>query len=215
MVAGRDNCGKGSARLHGSATQSQPVEDHQYLSIARGVASRLRRRYRWLPPDDLYSYALFGLVRAARSYDPQRSVPFAIYASSKALFAAIDEMRKDHVLTRVGIKARPNPVSLDSVLVADQKHWWHLCDQTAQKQWSLLEAREWCETMLGKLNASDRQLIMLRYADDMTFRQIGKVMGLSESTVSLRHNALIMRFRRLAGKVGSDTARKATTEDTS
>jgi len=215
MVAERDNCGEGSGRLQGSATQAQLVEDHQYLSIARGVASRLRRRYRWLPPDDLYSYALFGLVRAARSYDPQRSVPFAIYAASKALFAAIDEMRKDHVLTRVGIKARPNSVSLDSILVADQKIWWHLCDRTAQKQWSLLEAREWCETMLGKLDASDRQLIMLRYADDMTFRQIGKFMGLSESTVSLRHSALIMRFRRLAGKVGSDTARKAAMDDTS
>ncbi len=215
MVAGRDNCGKGSERLQGSATQAQLIEDHQYLSIARGVASRLRRRYRWLPPDDLYSYALFGLVRAARTYDPERSVPFAIYAASKALFAAIDEMRKDHVLTRVGIKARPNLVSLDSVLVGDQKLWWHLCDQTAQKQWNLLEAREWCATMLTKLDAPDRQLIMLRYADDMTFRQIGKVMGLSESTVSLRHNALIMRFRRLARKGGSDTARKAAVEDTS
>jgi RNA polymerase sigma factor (sigma-70 family) len=215
MVARQDNFGKGSERLQGSATQAQLVDDHQYLNIARGVASRLRRRYRWLPPDDLYSYALFGLVRAARTFDPDRSVPFAIYAASKALFAAIDEMRKDHVLTRVGIKARPTSVSLDSVLVADHKLWWHLCDQTAQKEWSQLEAREWCETMLGKLDTSDRQLIMLRYADDMTFRQIGKVMGLSESTVSLRHNALIMRFRRLARTVGSDTARKAVTEDTS
>lgn len=210
-----DNCAKASGRLQGSATQAEPVEDHQYLSIARGVASRLRRRYRWLPPDDLYSYALFGLVRAARSYDPDRSVPFAVYAATKALFAAIDEMRKDHVLTRVGIKARPNSVSLDSVLVADQKVWWNLCDQTARKQWSLLEAREWCATMLTKLNATDRQLIMLRYADDMTFRQIGKVMGLSESTVSLRHNALIMRFRRLANKPGSNTTLGPLIEDTS
>lgn len=215
MVVGRDNCEKGSGRLQGSATHSQLVEDHQYLSIARGVASRLRRRYRWLPPDDLYSYALFGLVRAARSYDPDRSVPFAVYAASKALFAAIDEMRKDHVLTRVGIKARPNSVSLDSVLVGDQKVWWNLCDQTARKQWSLLEAREWCATMLTKLDASDRQLIMLRYADDMTFRQIGKVMGLSESTVSLRHNALIMRFRRLANNPDSHTTPGPLMETTS
>lgn len=215
MRIGPDNCGNRSGRLQGTATQSEPVEDHQYLSIARGVANRLRRRYRWLPPDDLYSYALFGLVRAARSYDPDRSVPFAIYAASKALFAAIDEMRKDHVLTRVGIKARPNSVSLDSVLVGDQKAWWHLCDQTAQKQWSLLEAREWCATMLTKLDAPDRQLIMLRYADDMTFRQIGKVMGLSESTISLRHNALIIRFRRLANKAGSHTTPGPLMETTS
>lgn len=215
MRIGPDNCGNRSGRLQGTATQSEPVEDHQYLSIARGVAKRLKRRYRWLPPDDLYSYALFGLVRAARSYDPDRSVPFAIYAASKALFAAIDEMRKEHVLTRVGIKARPNSVSLDSVLVGDQKVWWHLCDQTAQKQWSLLEAREWCATMLTKLDAPDRQLIMLRYADDMTFRQIGKVMGLSESTISLRHNALIIRFRRLANKAGSHTTPGPLMETTS
>lgn len=215
MRIGSDNCANRSGRLQGSATQGEPVEDHQYLSIARGVANRLRRRYRWLPPDDLYSYALFGLVRAARTYDPDRSVPFAAYAASKALFAAIDEMRKDHVLTRVGIKARPNSVSLDSVLVGDQKVWWHLCDQTAQKQWSLLEAREWCATMLSKLDAPDRRLIMLRYADDMTFRQIGKVMGLSESTVSLRHNALILRFRRLANKAGSHTTPGPLMETTS
>ncbi|MBL7133620.1 MAG: sigma-70 family RNA polymerase sigma factor [Phycisphaerae bacterium] len=201
--------------MQGGATQPQLLDEHQYLAIARGIARRLRRRYQWVPPDDLYSFALFGLVQAAGSYDPDRHVPFPVYAARKALFAAIDEMRKDHTLCRVGLNPRPNTVSLDKLLVGDQKDWWRLCDQTAQKARRRLEAREWCATMLSELNARDRRLIMLRYVDDMTFGEIGKVMGVSESTICLRHHALITRFRKLANKHRSDTVRKNATENTS
>ena len=211
----QDNCGKRSGRLEGGQTQPEMLQGEQYLGIARGVASRLRRKYQWIPADDLYSYALFGLVRAARTYDPDRSVPFPVYASKKALYAAIDEMRKDHILSRVGINPRPDTVSLDRLFVGEQRDWQRLCNQTARKSRSRLEARDWCATVLSQLNERDRQILMLRYADDMTFREIGKAMGLSESTVCLRHNALIARFRRLANKTGAYTTPGTPMETTS
>jgi RNA polymerase sigma factor for flagellar operon FliA len=191
------------------------LQGGQYLGIARAVATRLKRKYQWIPADDLYSYALFGLVQAANAYDPDRNVPFPAYASKKALYAAIDEMRKDHLLSRVGLNPRPDTVSLERLLTGDQKDWQRLCNKTARKSRSRLEARDWCATVLSQLSSRDRQILMLRYADDMTFREIGKVMGVSESTVCLRHNALIMRFRRLANKAGSQASPRALMENTS
>ncbi len=210
-----NNCGKGTGRLEGGQMQPQLLQGTQYLGIARGVATRLRRKYQWIPADDLYSYALFGLVRAATTYDPDRSVPFPAYAAKKALYAAIDEMRKDHILSRVGLNPRPDTVSLDRLFVGDQKDWQRLCNQRARKSRSRLEARDWCSTVLSQLNSRDRQILMLRYSDDMTFREIGKAMGVSESTVCLRHNALIMRLRKLAHKAGSHTNPETLMETTS
>ena len=205
MRPSRHNCRKGDGPLRAGQAGSQLLQRFPCLAIARGIANRLRCRYPWVPADDLYSYALFGLVRAAVNYDPDRSVPFAAYAGKKALFAAIDEMRKDRILFRAGHSRRPITVSLDKLLVADQKHWWRLCDQTARKARQLLEARQWCATMLAQLDEADRRLIVLRYDGDMTFHQIGQVMGISESTVWLRHHRLITRFRGLAKKFRSET----------
>jgi len=205
MRPSRHNCRKGGGPLRAGETGSQLLQRFPCLAIARGIANRLRCRFPWVPAEDLYSYALFGLVKAAGNYDPDRSVPFAAYAGKKALFAAIDEMRKDRILFRAGHRPRPITVSLDKLLATDQKYWWRLCDQTARKARQLLEARQWCATMLAQLDEADRRLIVLRYAGDMTFRQIGQAMGISESTVWLRHHRIITRFRGLAKKFRSET----------
>ena len=56
-----------------------------HLAMARSIASRLKRRYVWVDSDDLYSYSLWGLTQAASAYAPDRGVPFANFAASKAI----------------------------------------------------------------------------------------------------------------------------------
>jgi DNA-directed RNA polymerase specialized sigma subunit len=150
--------------------QASLVSDH--IALARQISARMKRRYTWVAIDDLYSYALLGLTMAANAFDPSRSVPFASYAFRKAAFWAIDEMRKDGVLCRRTSKAGPRMLPLG-------------------------EARDLCAALFGRLPARDRQLLLLYYTDQLTFKEIAAAMDVSESSVCLRHKALIGKLRRL------------------
>ena len=77
------------------ATHAELAHDH--ISLAQPIASRLRWWYSWLALDDLESYAYLGLVLAAKSFQADRGIPFAKFACRKAMFLAIDEMRRDGV----------------------------------------------------------------------------------------------------------------------
>jgi RNA polymerase sigma factor for flagellar operon FliA len=69
------------------------IESH--LGYAHAIAAELAGRY---PPNitrsDLESAAELGLVQAARSYDPSRSVSFATFAYYRIRGAIFDDVRK-------------------------------------------------------------------------------------------------------------------------
>ena len=71
-------------------------------------------------------------------------------------------------------------------------------DPTGPKAFASLERRDMCESLLGKLKDCDRKLLMMYYADQMTFVQIGVVLGLSESGARLRHKSVLAKLRRVA-----------------
>ncbi|MBN1942373.1 MAG: sigma-70 family RNA polymerase sigma factor [Phycisphaerae bacterium] len=171
------------------------------MPIARQIASRLKRRYTWVSMEDLYSYSLLGLTMSANAFDPARGVPFPNFASQKGMFWAIDQMRKDGVLRRRSSASMPRvlPFSEASGLVDHDETWTpDVQDRHAEKEHRQLEARDLCTALLRQLRNQDRQLLIMYYSKHMTFREIAKVFEISESSVCLRHKALIRRLRRLA-----------------
>lgn len=179
-----------------SASASKLVEHH--LPLARQISARLRHRCSWVALDDLYSYSLLGLTRAAGIYDPAYGVPFANFASQKALFLAVDEMRKDGILQRRSTKSTTRTVSL-TCDGDDSGSWWNdLPDEGADQDHRRFEDREFLQALLMKLSDTDRQFLVMYYADEMTFKEIARVVNMSESSVCLRHKALINRLRKLS-----------------
>jgi RNA polymerase sigma factor for flagellar operon FliA len=59
-------------------------------AAARKLARRAGPAAEW---DELYGWGAEGLVEAARSFDPQRGVPFAAYARQRVRGAMLDGMR--------------------------------------------------------------------------------------------------------------------------
>ena len=185
-----------------SASASGLVEQH--LPLARQISARLRRRCSWVAMDELYSYSLLGLTRAAGIYDPAYGVPFANFASQKAMFLAIDEMRKDGILQRRSTKSTARTVSLTSD-GDDSGTWWNdLPDESADEDHERFENREFLRVLLTKLPDGDRQFLVMYYADEMTLKEIARVVSMSESSVCLRHKALINRMRKLAKAMTRD-----------
>ena len=158
------------------------------IGLAGRIAGKLRRSYGWVCLDDLRGYACLGLLLAARAFDADRGVPFDRFAMCKGMFLAIDEMRKDGVLQRRRVKAIAPTVPISGDL-PDPK------GEMAQER---TETQDMCRSLLGKLKAADRRLLMMHYADHMTFKQIARVYHISESAVCLRHKTLIEKLRKLA-----------------
>ncbi|MBW8827383.1 MAG: FliA/WhiG family RNA polymerase sigma factor [Acidobacteria bacterium] len=72
--------------------RAELIESHLALvqHAVNGIASRIPRR---VPIDELVSAGMLGLVKAARSYDPTRGVPFEGYAITRIRGAVLDELR--------------------------------------------------------------------------------------------------------------------------
>lgn len=167
---------------------------NEYLTLARGhvgladqISRRLLRRYCWVGLDDLHSYAYLGLTLAARAYDPKRGVPFDRFASTKAMFLAIDEMRKDGILRRSDSTART--VDLAGIDIETP-------DPSSNRQLEMLELREFCTELLRKINKPDRELLLMIYAERMTYKEISAIYHISESAICLRHKSLMQRLRK-------------------
>lgn len=80
----------------------------QYLPLVQhavsSISARVPRHVAW---DDLVSAGMLGLAEAARSYDPDRGVPFDGYASTRIRGALLDELRSlDWASRSVRTKAR-------------------------------------------------------------------------------------------------------------
>jgi RNA polymerase sigma factor for flagellar operon FliA len=80
----------------------------QYLPLVQhavnSISARVPRQVSW---DDLVSAGMLGLAEAARSFDPNRGVPFDGYASTRIRGALLDELRSlDWASRSVRTKAR-------------------------------------------------------------------------------------------------------------
>ena len=145
----------------------------RHMPLAGRIATRLHRSYGWVGLDDLRGYAYLGLALAARVFESDRGIPFDRFAATKARYLAIDEMRKDGVVQRRGGK----PTEVAAELTRTVR------DPKSARDHEAMLSRDLCATLLGKLNAQDRRLLMMYYADGLTLREISQVMRISESAL--------------------------------
>lgn len=93
------------------ARPSSPDElVRQHLPLVHHVvADMIARVPRHIPRDELTSAALFGLVQAARAYDPGRGVSFDRYARRRMQGALLDDLRSRDWASR-GVRAQARKV---------------------------------------------------------------------------------------------------------
>jgi RNA polymerase sigma factor for flagellar operon FliA len=108
--------------LTGGDYQGRLVDEHLPLVgyLVAEVATKL-------PPhvnrDDLTSAAMMALVQAARTFDPERGVPFPMFAKSRLRGAIIDELRQHDWISRaVRTKARQRAQAEDELAALLGRH---------------------------------------------------------------------------------------------
>lgn len=164
-----------------------------HLGFARAVASRsLDPRCRGADREDLIAWGVFGLVQAARRYRGDLGAPFGAYAARRVRGQVLDALRDRDPLTRTERRAFREQQKLSEDL--PQPYVEVSLDRLAELGDSDVPARSgarprsdprWAgvAAALQRLSPLERRVVVLAYARELTLREIGLRVGLSESGV--------------------------------
>jgi RNA polymerase sigma factor for flagellar operon FliA len=179
-------------------TGSRGALIERYADLAFGIARCMRIPSASLADrDDAASAAMIGLISAVDRFDPSRGVPFEAYAALRIRGAVVDEIR--HVDERGRADRRPQSaelaVSLD-VLLDTGKHQGPAVDDGFTERYEQEDLKTRIQDALGRLPARQREVIARYYGDELTLRETGAKMGVSEARACQLHGRAIQNLRR-------------------
>ena len=172
-----------------------------HLGFARAVASRsLDPRCRGADREDLIAWGVFGLVQAARRYRGDLGAPFGAYAARRVRGQVLDALRERDPLTRTERRAfrEAQKVSEDlppPYVEISLERLAELGDADVAMAASPARRHDprWSAVILAlqRLAPIERRVLVLAYGRELTLREIGERVGLSESgTCRVRARAL-------------------------
>ncbi len=181
-------------------TRNQRILDNMPLvkRLARMVAARVPSR---VSLDDLVGAGMLGLVLAADRFDGVRGVPFETFARWRIHGALLDFLRGEDPLTREARRrlresqrsgtdgGEPQFVDVDAIadrLSLDTPQSYDATDAIAR-----IRLRK----IVATLPDGDRKLLDLYYGEEQTLREVGAVLGVTESRICQRLSAILSRVR--------------------
>lgn len=157
-----------------------------------------------VPTEDLVSIGAIGLIKAVNTFDPQKRIKLATYASR-----CIENEILMHLRRTSRLKAE---VSLDEPLNTD----WDgnellLSDILGTDGADVFQGiegevdRELLASALTRLSERERQIMVLRFGlmgeSERTQKQVADMMGISQSYISRLEKRIILRLRRDIGRM--------------
>jgi RNA polymerase sigma factor (sigma-70 family) len=145
-----------------------------YMPLANKLASEKKKSLpSWVSLDDLKSAAYYGLVDAANKFDPERFISFGTYARWRIAGEILDFIRES---------CRDNERCSISLDVSDE-NGVSLSARIPQGEPSE-NFDEFFEDLTKGIGDLDKNILLMYYVDDMSLKEIGSRIGVSESRVS-------------------------------
>jgi RNA polymerase sigma factor for flagellar operon FliA len=197
----------------------------QYLNLVRYVVAKSgvfpASAPGMLEANDLVQVGMIGLLDAIDRFDPARGVKFETYAVTRIRGSIQDEMRKlDWVPRSVRRKMRIDQDTRETNDLQMGCGYTQVVDYSEESMGVMMNGAtsaienlstegspdllemvgmDQLKTMLirivEKLPDDDRLIITLYYYEELTFKEIGKIMRLSESRVFQKHAAVMKKLR--------------------
>jgi RNA polymerase sigma factor FliA len=214
------------------------IESH--IGFAHAIAAELAGKY---PPNitraDLEAAAELGLVQAARSYDPSRSVSFATFAYYRVRGAIFDEVRKSWQVSHLksgsdkatseefagtaphqeaqasweGFEDSTSLPGSTSFISLSSNHSEHLAAMTESPASHVLrrEESEAIQEALRKLPKRHRFVLRAYYYEEHSLVSIGRQLNLSKSWVSRIHAQALAMVGKILQESGNPPASRQPT----
>jgi RNA polymerase sigma-70 factor (ECF subfamily) len=204
MLLGSPDTEELLARASGgdSAARGQLLALHRQR-LCKMVALRLDRRLAArVDPSDVVQEALLEAARKLPDYLRQRPVPFYPWLRRLA-WEHLIKLHQRHLNTRKRSAAREEKRILalpdESALALAQRLVAPGTSPSNRLVQEELRAR--VRAALARLPEGDREVLAMRYLEQLSMNEIAAVLGINEGAVKMRHTRAL---RRLSGLLGSD-----------
>jgi len=187
--------------------------------LIRAHASRIealarRHAHRHLPAagkDDLAQIGYMALMETFVRFQPERGVPFAGYAHRRLRGAIMDAVRVESRQSH-GDMAASIPAERSAEEMMDLRRLEAQDREPPERQHYRAELRERLRRAIGFLEPRERLLVGLLYFGQMTMKEAGAKLGISEGRVSQLHKEILPELRRVLEAMGIRKASDAAFE---
>lgn len=202
-----DLIGAGVIGLIKSVDQFDPTRDVKFetyaIALIRGAILEMMRDEDWVPRS--IREKLKALDRAQMTLESERGHPPTVRELGEYLGISDEEV--SDLLVRIG---RTNVYSLDDILNSsdsdDHIHFIEMIVDEAMNPSGEVEGREIRRILaagIDMLPDRERLVVALYYFEGLTFKEIGKVLGVSESRVYQLHTQAMNRLRTFLREQGA------------
>ena len=187
----------------------------EYSPLVKVVAGRLSMYLGYnVEYDDLVGYGIFGLIDAIDKFDPTKEVKFETYASLRIRGSILDQIRKMDWIPRTirqkqkkieaAIKEIEDVVSLNEFIEqggseAPFENSYSRYDGP-EEVYEKGELKEVLMQALEMLTEKEQKVILLYYYEELTLKEISRVLEVSESRISQLHTKALQKMK---SKLGS------------
>jgi len=182
-----------------SVDQYDPTRDVKFetyaIALIRGAILEMLRDEDWVPRS--VRERLKALDRAMMSLETKLGRNATEHEIAEHMGLSVEEVGE--LMVRMG---RTNVYSLDDILVNsdsdDRIHFVELIEDEKSNTSGEIEGREIRRVLsegVDKLPERERLVVALYYFEGLTFKEIGKVLGVSESRVYQLHTQAMNRLR--------------------
>jgi RNA polymerase sigma-70 factor (ECF subfamily) len=169
--------------------------------LRRMIAARLDTRL--LPrvdPSDIVQETMLKASRKLPEFLQQRPLPFFCWLRRLALDQLVDLYRRHVIAQRRSLLREEHlPLPDESALQLAQRLFSP--DPNPSTQSIRSEQGAQLSTALGELEAADREILIMRYVEQLTTAEMAAILGTSERTVQLRHRRGLERLHNLLSKI--------------
>src|SRR5215212_3925591 len=161
---------------------------------------------------DLISYGLLGLISAIERFEPEREIKFETFAVTRIKGSIIDELRSlDWVPRSVRTKAReieranaklehelhraPTDQEMAQQLGVDVEEIQEPQALDPAMEMDTTEMKDRLADAIARLPEREKLVVALYYYENLTLREIGEVLGVTESRVSQLHTKAVLRLK--------------------
>jgi RNA polymerase sigma-70 factor (ECF subfamily) len=189
----------------GDASAVRTLLEQHRERLRRMIAVRLDRRLApRLDPSDVVQEALADAARRLPDYLRERPMPFYpwLYRLAADRLAVT---HRDHIASTVraiGREERIDGPSHDDVTATRLVDRLAANDTTPGRRAAREERRRLLATAIERLDAADREVLGLRYLDQLAFDEIAAVLEIGLSAVKMRHLRALERLRNILEGLG-------------